>query len=108
MDTEFTASLWEWRGPAPFFWLSVPDDFCDLVRAEAAEASYGWGAIPVRARIGATEWETSLLPKDGGYALPVKAAVRRREGIGDTDRVTVAMSIAPRGGRQANGAGLTC
>ena len=108
MDTKFTAALWEWRGPAPFFWLSVPEDFCDLVRAEAAEASYGWGAIPVRAKVGSTEWETSLLPKDGGYALPVKADVRRREGIGDNDIVTVAMSIAPRGGRQANGSGPTC
>jgi hypothetical protein len=108
MDTEFSAALWEWRGPAPFFWLTVPEDFCDLVRAEAAAASYGWGAIPVRARIGATEWETSLLPKDGGYALPVKAAVRAREGIGEHDTVTVAMSIAPRGGRQANGTGPTC
>ena len=108
MDTEFTADLWEWRGPAPFYWLSVPEHFCAVIRAEAAEASYGWGAIPVRVRIGATEWETSLLPKDGGYALPVKTAVRRSERIGEGDTVTVAMSIAPRGGRAANGTGPAC
>jgi hypothetical protein len=108
MDLEFTAELWEWRGPAPFYWLTVPEDGCARVRAEAAQASYGWGAIPVRVRIGATDWETSLLPKDGGYVLPVKSAVRRAERVDEGDVVAVAMSIAPRAGRQANGTGPTC
>ena len=103
MDTNFSAELFEWRGPAPFFWLSLPADACDYVRAQAAAASYGWGAIPVRVRIGATEWETSLLPRDGHYVLPVKKAVRADEGFGEGDTVTVAMNVAPRGGRAANG-----
>lgn len=101
MDTVFTAELWEWRGPAPFHWLTLPEDSCAYVRGEAGAASYGWGAIPVRARIGATEWETSLLPKDGGYVLPIKSSVRTRERFGAGDTVTVAMSVAPRGGRAA-------
>ncbi|HET9015493.1 MAG TPA: DUF1905 domain-containing protein [Thermomicrobiaceae bacterium] len=108
MDCEFSAELWEWRGPAPYYWLSVPEDSCAEVRAESSEASYGWGAIPVRACIGATEWETSLLPKDGGYVLPVKSAVRARERLGAGDTITVAMSVAPRGGRRANGTGPSC
>lgn len=108
MDTEFNAELWLWRGPAPFFWLTLPEASCDYVRAQASEASYGWGAVPVTARIGATEWETSLLPKNGGYVLPVKSAVRQREGFGDGDLVTVGMSVAPRGGRRANGVGRAC
>jgi hypothetical protein len=108
VDLEFDAELWEWRGPAPFYWLTVPEHGCDLVRAEAANATYGWGAIPVRARVGGTEWETSLLPKDGGYVLPVKVAVRRAEGFGEGDTVSVAMSVAPRDGRRANGTGPTC
>jgi hypothetical protein len=105
VDSVFSADLWEWRGPAPYYWLTVPEDSCDHVRAEAAEASYGWGAIPVHVRIGATEWETSLLPKNGGYVLPVKSAVREHESFGKGDTVTVAMTVAPRGGRQANGTG---
>lgn len=107
MDMQFTADVFEWRGPAPFYWLSVPADGCDHIRAEAAAASYGWGAIPVRVRIGATEWETSLLPRDGGYVLPLKAGVRRAEGVDEGDTVGVAMSIAPRDGRRANGSGPT-
>jgi hypothetical protein len=107
VDATFTGVLFEWRGPAPFFWLALPEDVCDAVRDQAAQATYGWGAIPVSARIGATEWETSLLPRDGGYVLPVKQVVRTRERFGDGDTVTVAVRVAPRGGRAANGTGPT-
>ncbi len=108
MDTAFTAELFEWRGPAPYFWFALPEDVCDYVRAEAALATYGWGAIPVCVRIGDTHWETSLLPRDGGYVLPVKNAVRSRERVDVGDTVAVAMSVAPRGGRAANSTGPTC
>jgi hypothetical protein len=107
VDATFSAELFQWRGPAPFHWLPLPADLCDQVRAEATVASYGWGVIPVRVRIGSTEWETSLLPRSGGYLLPVRAHVRTQERIDDGDRVTVAMSVAPRGGRAANGTGPT-
>lgn len=107
VDVEFRAELWEWRGPAPYYWLTVPEDGCELVRAEAREASYGWGAIPVRVRVGGTEWETSLLPRDGGYVLPVKDRVRAAERIAEGDVVAVGLSVAPRAGRAANGAGPT-
>ena len=51
---------------------------------------------------------TSLMPRNGGCVLPVKDVVRKAEGVGEGDTVTVAMSIAPRGGRQANGTAPTC
>ena len=105
MDATFSAELFEWRGPAPFFWLALPADVCDDVRA--AEASYGWGAVPVSVRVGGTEWETSLLPREGGYVLPVRKDVRTRERFGDGDTVTVTLRVAPRGGRAANGTGPT-
>ncbi len=105
MDASFRAELFEWRGPAPYHWLALPDDVCEDVRAEAAYATYGWGAVPVRVRIGATEWETSLLPREGGYVLPVRTSVRTQERFGDGDTVTVALRVEPRGGRAANGTG---
>ncbi len=107
MDVTFSARLFEWRGPAPFYWFPLPEDVCDYVGDQAAQATYGWGAVPVRVRVGRTEWETSLLPREGGYVLPVKKAVRVQEHFTDGDTVTVAMSVAPRGGRAANGTGPT-
>jgi Domain of unknown function (DUF1905) len=103
VDRTFVAELFEWRGPSPFFWLSLPPEACEYIQAEAAQATYGWGAIPVSVRVGATSWETSLLPRDGGYVLPMKRDVRAREGLDDGDTVTVAISVAPRGGRAALG-----
>lgn len=109
MDVEFSGEVFEWRGPAPFFWVRLSEDAAELIRAEATQSSYGWGAIPVEVRLGETVWETSLLPKDGGYVVPLKDAVRRAEGgVGTGDDVSVGITIAPRGGRAAGGTGPTC
>ena len=45
--------------------------------AVASIVSYGWGVIPVTARIGTTTWTTSLFPKDGSYLVPLKDAIRK-------------------------------
>ena len=55
--------------------------------------SYGWGMIPVTAQIGGTEWTTSLFPKDGRYVVPVKAWVRKAEGLEIGDTVTVQLTV---------------
>jgi hypothetical protein len=107
VDTTFDAELFEWRGPAPFYFLSLSAEACDYVREQAALATYGWGAIPVRVRIGEAEWETSLLPRDGGYVLPVKEQVRAQERVREGDTVRVAMRVAPRHGLAARGVGQT-
>ena len=67
----------------------MPDDGCAAVRAVAPLVSYGWGMIPVRARIGRTTWMTSLFPKDGGYVVPIKDVVRVAEDLADSDSATL-------------------
>ncbi len=89
MRVEFTGEVFVWRGPAPFFFVAVPEDESREVKTIAAAVTYGWGMIPVRARVGATEWQTSLFPKDGRYLVPLKDAVRKAEGIGEGDRIDV-------------------
>ncbi len=93
MQLEFTGDVFEWRGPAPFYYVAVPDDESEDIRAIASAVTYGWGVIPVAVRIGATAWETSLFPKDGRYLVPLKDKVRRAEGIADGDDVTVALTV---------------
>jgi hypothetical protein len=105
VDVEFQGALIEWRGPAPHFFVPVPAELCEDLRDLAREVSYGWGAVPVRVRIGGTEWETSLVPKDGGYLVPVRARVRQAEALGEGDRVRIGLQVAIRGGRRANEAG---
>ena len=55
--------------------------------------TYGWGVIPVRVRIGGSDWETSLFPKDGRYLVPVKDAVRKSERLVVGDAVTVQLAV---------------
>jgi hypothetical protein len=90
---EFSGEIWFWRGPAPWYFVTVPDDDGAELAAVSASVSYGWGVIPVAARIGDTEWTTSLFPKDGRYLVPVKSSVREAEGLELGDRVTVYLAL---------------
>ena len=94
MQLEFTGPVWEWRGPAPFYFVTVPPEQCDVIRDAAALVSYGWGMIPVAASIGSTQWTTSLFAKDGAYVVPLKDLVRKAEGFGPGDAVSVQLTIA--------------
>jgi hypothetical protein len=94
MDLDFTGDVWHWRGPSPYYFVTVPDEESQHLKAVAAGVTYGWGMIPVRARIGATEWETSLFPKNGRYVVPLKDAVRLAEGLDEGDTVTVRLTVA--------------
>ena len=88
-----TGEVVEWRGPAPHHFVVLPGDAAERVHEVARLATYGWGCIPVGGRLGRTTFTTSLFPRDGGYYLPLKADVRRREDVGLGDVVTVRMTI---------------
>ena len=96
MDLEFSGEILYWRGPAPYYFVSVPDDKCVDLHAISKHVSYGWGVIPVEARIGRTMFETSLFPKDGGYLVPVKDRVRNAEGLDAGETVTVRLKVGAR------------
>jgi hypothetical protein len=93
MDLEFSGELWFWRGPAPWHFITVADGECRELEAASAVVSYGWGMIPVTAQIGETRWKTSLWPKDARYVVPVKAWVRKAEGLELGDTVTVRLAL---------------
>ena len=93
MDVEFSDELWLWKGPAPWHFITVPEEHCDELQASATVISYGWGMIPVTAQVGETEWKTSLFPKEGRYIVPVRLAVQRAEGLELGDTVTVRLLV---------------
>jgi hypothetical protein len=93
MEFEFSGEVWYWRGPAPYYFVTVPEKPAADIKAMSAVLTYGWGMIPARVRIGKTEWETALWPKDGVYIVPLKDRVRKAESIGAGDIVTVWLSV---------------
>jgi len=90
---EITGEMWPWRGPAPYHFVTVPEEVSSELRALAPLISYGWGVIPVTVRIRDTEFSTSLFPRDGCYAVPIKDAVRHAEDLTDGDEVDVELTV---------------
>ena len=93
MRLEFSGTVFEWRGPAPYHYVRVPDPQAAEIEAVAPFVSYGWGCIPVTGRVGETEFTTSLFPKDGGYLVPLKDKVRKAEDVTLGDVVTIHLTI---------------
>jgi hypothetical protein len=92
MELEFEGRVVEWRGPAPFYFVTVPDEESADIKFAAKGIEY-WGQVPVTASIGDTEFATALFPKDGRYLLPLKAVVRRFAAIELDDVVAVVMRL---------------
>jgi hypothetical protein len=94
MKLKFEAEVIYWRGPSPFHFVPLTDAAAKKVKAEAARLTYGWGVVPVTATIGKLEFTTSLFPKDGGYLLPIKNAVRIPAEIEVGDLLEVTLTLA--------------
>lgn len=88
-----TAEVWLWSGKAAWHFLTLPEDVADEIEARFAHGAFGM--VPVRAILGETRWETKLFGdrKRGSYLLPLKAPVRRREGVDAGDTVTVRLDL---------------
>lgn len=93
MIIEFEGSIIYWRGPAPFLFVSMPEDLSDELKAISSWVTYGWGVIPVFVRIGNTTWTTSLFPKDGCYLVPIRKSVQQAENLDVGDHVYIHLEI---------------
>ncbi|MEU8655197.1 DUF1905 domain-containing protein [Actinoplanes philippinensis] len=93
MEWVFDGEIIEWRGPAPFFFVAMSEADSAELKEEARSLIY-WGQVPVQVAIGRTEFQTALFPKDGRYLVPLKDAVRKAEGVGEGDHVTVTLRPA--------------
>jgi hypothetical protein len=65
-------------------YVRVPEQYTRMSK-EMAER----GLVPITARVGNTEWETSLLPMgDGTHFIALNAKVRKAEKIVKGDEIT--------------------
>ncbi len=76
----FTAPLWEWEARANWFFVSLPEDAAVEIQ-DLPMPPRGFGSIPVHARIGGSEVDTSIFPLERTFVLPIKRSVREREGL---------------------------
>ncbi len=93
MTIKFTGEIWYWRGPAPHHFVTVPPEESAEIKAVERAVTYGWGMIPAVVRIGETEWETSLWPKNEEYIVPIKLKIRKVLSLEEGDRVSIRLEI---------------
>jgi hypothetical protein len=90
---EFEGPIFEWRGPAPHYFVAVPEEQSRDLKAIQRMVTYGWGVIPVQVQIGDTSFKTSLFPKGDRFLVPIKLAVRKAERLTEGDIVNIQMEV---------------
>jgi len=98
MELSFTSEMIEWRGPAPFYFIPVPQEQSAQIKSVASAITYGWGVVYTHATIGDTTWKTTLMPKNGLYLLPVKKILRLDLKLEENHEIEVqlAFNLEPR------------
>jgi hypothetical protein len=93
VEFEFEAEVFEWRGPAPFYFVATPEEISQDIEELKSELSYGWGVIPAKLTINQTSVTTSLIPKNGSFYVPLKDAIRKPNQIELGDLVQVLLEL---------------
>lgn len=90
-DYQLTTTLWRWSGGAnatDWFFATIDGAVGEALSATALMQRLetwrraGFGSVKVSVCVGETQWRTSAFPsKEHGWMVPVKAAVRKAEGL---------------------------
>jgi hypothetical protein len=80
---EFTVVPWQYQEIGGWHFASVPDDLANEIRQYLGSEEKGFGRLPVKAKIGSSEWKTAIWfdTKRNTYLLPLKAEIRKKENI---------------------------
>ena len=96
---KFRSKVWLYPGMAAWFFAYVDKKRATEIRKirqlADSKAKRGFGSIRVEVTLGKTTWKTSIFPdkQSGTYVLPLKAAVRRAEGVDAGDTITFTLEI---------------
>ncbi len=96
-----TGTLLGWRNDSGMLatYLRIEGEDADAISAHELHSRIlngkrrGFGSVKVEVRIGDSEWSTSVFPQDYGWFLPVKAAVRRAEGLEEGGEASAELTL---------------
>lgn len=93
MRIEFDSTVTRWSSRVDsWFFATLPEELSLDIR-ELPSPPRGFGSLRVRARIGETEWATSIFFSGSAFVLPLKKQIRQAESIDEGDVVTVELEI---------------
>ena len=90
------SEVWLYQGmSAAWHFISVTKKHSEEIKKRFGGSAKGWGSLPVSVTIGTTTWKTSIFPdkKSGTYLLPLKADVRKKEGIYKGDKIEFEIEV---------------
>lgn len=95
LDFEFTAPLWEYSGKGSWHFVTLPQDISADIKTFTRHLTKGFRTVRVSVSVGDSQWKTSIFPdsKLGAYVLPIKAAIRKAEGLKHGDSVSVKLAV---------------
>ncbi len=74
----------------------VPEAMSAKIKAlQKGKLRRGWGAVYANAKVGKSEWQTSIFPdrRSATYLLPLKKLIRFEENLYDGDEFTFSIEI---------------
>jgi hypothetical protein len=94
MKLTIQSTVWKYHGAAAWHFVTIPTKISEKIKNHVLKKN-AWGSIKVSVGIGKTSWNTSIFrnSKSASYLLPVKAAVRKKEGLKDGSRATITLTL---------------
>ena len=86
--------MWLYPGMSGWHFIGVPKkESIEIKKKNTIKA--GFGSVPVLVTIGQTKWKTSIFPdkRTETYLLPLKAEVRKKEGIFLADKISLTIEL---------------
>lgn len=80
---EVKAKVWIYPGEAAWHFVTLPKKVAKALNDRFEYLKKGFGSLRVEVTVGETSWKTSVFPDktSGSFVLPLKARVRKKEGI---------------------------
>lgn len=91
------AKVWLYsHNHASWHFVSIPKKESDYISERFESEKRGFGSIKVTVTMADISWKTSIFPdskKTGTYFLPLKAEVRKKAKISESDTITFTIEI---------------
>ena len=94
-EYKIRSKVWLYPGMAGWHFVTVSEKQSKEIKKTFEGKTHGWGSLPVEVVLGKTRWKTSIFPdkKSGTYLLPLKADIRRREGVAHGDTIHFSIQV---------------
>lgn len=95
LEYSFRARVWKYKGTAGWHFVTLPKMLSKKIRRNHGLSEEGWGRLKATAKTGTSKWDTAIWfdTRAGSYLLPLKAAVRKGEGIKTDAQISVVLKL---------------